>query len=264
MATTSIGFDARDMSIGRVFQRAFGTIGDNPVATLGIAFLFSALPTALLTYVTQFNQRPLATASSFGAVIAVGLLSLLAMMVFAMLTQGAIVRATVAYGEGRRATFGESVMAGMSVIVPLFLLALVIGVTVSLAAMFFLIPGIILYVMWSVASPALVEERFGVSSALSRSSYLTKGARWRVFAVQAVMIVMIYLVSIAIGLIAVAVNGGLSGFGALGGHVWYIALAAIARTATSAVWATTQASLYIELRDWKDGPQSDMLAEVFA
>jgi uncharacterized membrane protein len=188
-------------------------------------------------------------------------------IVFAMLTQGALVRATAAHADGHRASFSESVMAGMSMIVPLFLLSLVIAFGVSLASVFFLIPGIILYVMWSVASPALVEERFGVSSAISRSNYLTKGARWRVFAIQLIMVAMIYLVAAAVGLVVMAVYGGVTNFAlasANGQPVWYLVLDTVAQTATAAVWATTQAALYLELRDWKDGPQTDTLAEVFA
>jgi uncharacterized membrane protein len=206
-------------------------------------------------------------ALGFKGVIALFLATLLAAIVFAMLTQGALVRATVAYTEGRRANFSESVMAGLSMIVPLFLLSLVIGLAVSLAGAFFLIPGIILYVMWSVASPALVEERFGVSSAISRSNYLTKGARWRVFAIQLIMLAMVYLVAAAVSLVAVAIYGGFANFAlatANGRPLWYLAFDAASQTVTSAVWAAAQAALYVDLRDWKDGPATDNLAEVFA
>jgi uncharacterized membrane protein len=267
MATAAM--DVRDggVSIGRILQRGFGTIGDNPVVTLGIALLFSALPSALITYASQQIRGPMVMALGYKGVIALALVTMLLAIVFAMLTQGALVRATAAHAEGRRASFAESVMAGMTMIVPLFLLSLVIGFGVSLASIFFLIPGIILYVMWSVASPALVEERFGVSSAISRSNYLTKGARWRVFAIQLIMVAMIYLVAGAVALIASAVYGGFANFmaaSANGRPIWYLALDTLSQTVTAAVWATTQAALYLELRDWKDGPQTDTLAEVFA
>lgn len=267
MATAAFEIGDRGVSIGRVLQRAFGTIGDNPVVTLGIAFLFSALPTALITYLSQQMRTSLLTALGFKGAIALFLATSVAAIVFAMLTQGALVRATVAHTEGRRANFSESVMAGLSMIVPLFLLSLVIGVAVSLAAVFFVVPGIILYVMWSVASPALVEERFGVSSAISRSNYLTKGARWRVFAIQLIMLAMVYLVAGAVSLVAVAIYGGLANFTlatANGQPLWYLALDAVSQTVTSAAWATAQAALYVELRNWKDGLPTDNLAEVFA
>jgi hypothetical protein len=33
---------------------------------------------------------------------------------------------------------------------------------------------------------------------------------------------------------------------------------------TTAVWATFQTSLYVELRNWKDGPQTQTLDAIFA
>ncbi len=43
----------------------------------------------------------------------------------------------------------------------------------------------------------------------------------------------------------------------------YFALDAFQRTVTTLVWAVIQTSLYVELRNWKEGPPTDALAEVF-
>src|ERR687885_390789 len=49
-------YAGREMSIGRTFSRAFGTLAANPLATLGIAFLCSALPSVVLNYfVTRYQ-----------------------------------------------------------------------------------------------------------------------------------------------------------------------------------------------------------------
>jgi hypothetical protein len=37
-----------DVSLGRIFSRAFGVMGHNPLVVFGIAFLFGALPKLLL------------------------------------------------------------------------------------------------------------------------------------------------------------------------------------------------------------------------
>src|SRR5665647_678974 len=46
------------VSVGRVFSRGFGVIADNPGTVIGIAFLFGALPSVLLSW---FQQRLIAT-----------------------------------------------------------------------------------------------------------------------------------------------------------------------------------------------------------
>lgn len=266
MATAAYGLDGRDVSIGRVFSRAFGTIGSNPVATLGIAFLFAALPGTIIGYGAQYFQR-----AGFGIIdswgmIAISLLSLILSVAFAMLTQGALVRATIAHSEGRKAGFAESATAGLAVVVPLFLLSIGSGLGIVVGMMLLLVPGIILYVMWSVAAPALVEENLGIFEAFGRSNDLTRGARWKIFGLELVALVAYWLFSAAVGAIAITMFGGIQGMAAAaagGFPVSYYILSAVSKTLTSGVWGVIQTSLYVELRNWKEGPPVNALAEVF-
>src|SRR4051812_23978147 len=50
MASAAVEGGERSVSIGRVFSRAFGTIGANPATTFGIGLLFGALPSLLVDY----------------------------------------------------------------------------------------------------------------------------------------------------------------------------------------------------------------------
>jgi hypothetical protein len=266
MATIVSEADDRTVSIGRVFSRAFGTIGDNPVATLGIALLFSALPWMLIIYVIASMGSQVFAALGTAATIAVSIFSAAAFILLSMITQGALVRATVAYSEGRKAGLGESAMAGLSVALPLFLLGLLSALAVALGAVFLIVPGIILYVMWAVAAPALVEERLGPIEAFGRSRYLTRGARWKIFALLLVVFVIYLLFSAAVEVLGTMAFGGsadpeadfMSGVG-----LGYLATTIISGTITSAVWGVILTSLYVELRDWKDGPQTEALEDIF-
>ncbi|HEX8514394.1 MAG TPA: hypothetical protein VF688_14965, partial [Allosphingosinicella sp.] len=132
MATAAADRSDRDVSVGRVFARAFGTIGSNPVATLGIAFLFGAMPSLLVAYAAR-NMGPQAY-MTFGpaAAIGIGAFSGLVAILLAMITQGALVRATVAFSEGRKSSLGESAMAGLRVALPLFLFGLLSAVGIAL------------------------------------------------------------------------------------------------------------------------------------
>lgn len=266
MATAAADRNDRSVSIGRVFSRAFGTIGSNPVATLGIAFLFGALPSLLIAYVVQTEGTDAFAALGGAAAIALAIFSVVVAIMLAMITQGALVRATTAYSEGRKASLGESAMAGLSVVVPLFVLGLVSAFGIGLGILLLIVPGIIFYVMWSVAAPALVEERLGALEAISRSADLTSGARWKVFGLTLVVVVLYWIFSALVVMLGAMWYGGLNNFvqNSDGGMpIGYFVVNAIAGTVTSAVWGVIQTSLYVELRDWKDGPRTEALADIF-
>lgn len=54
---------------------------------------------------------------------------------------------------------------------------------VAIGSMFFLVPGIWLYALFSLASPALVLEQSRIGTSLNRSRLLVQGSWWRVFGV---------------------------------------------------------------------------------
>lgn len=259
MAT--LAFEDRSMSIGRVFGRAFETLRHNPSVMFGIAFLFRALPGAVLGWgVTEGRAAMGIDATSFFLWSGSGgFLS----FILSTITQGALVRATVAHSEGRRAGFAECAMTGLRVFLPLIGLGIVLALGVALGLALLIVPGVMIYVMWSVAAPALVEERLGVFAAFSRSRHLTHGARWRVFALELVVLILYWLVSAALGLVVVLFFG-LNGTAAIGSSAWYLIGTALVQTVVAAVWGAIQTSLYVELRLWKDGPAGSALADIFA
>ena len=50
MATRSDPAWGVDVGVGRVFERAFATIGSQPAVTIGIALLFGGIPTTAMTW----------------------------------------------------------------------------------------------------------------------------------------------------------------------------------------------------------------------
>jgi hypothetical protein len=268
MASAAADGGDRSVSIGRIFSRAFGTIGGNPVATLGIACVFSGLPSLALLYAAQNLQESWVNAMAglgTGAVVGFGAFSFLVYMLLWMITQGALVRATVAFSEGHKASLGESIMAGLRAAVPLLLLGLLTAVAFAVGLVLLIVPGIILYVMWSVAAPALVDERLGPLEALERSGDLTRGMRWKVFGLILILFVMYWLFAALVGLISVMTYGGLDEFAASGSRLSLgdMAINLVSSTITSGVGGVMHSSLFIELRDWKDGPQTETLADIF-
>lgn len=86
-------------------------------------------------------------------------------------------------------------------LVALFLLSIVVGVLVALGFVFFIIPGIILTLMWIVSTPAMMVENKGVFDSMGRSSELTKGNRWRILGVGVLLVVAYFVLALIIGLL---------------------------------------------------------------
>jgi hypothetical protein len=266
MATVAEAED-RSVSIGRILGRTFDTIIKNPVATLGVAFLFGAVPSLLIQLLFHSFRAEALTSGRTLPMIGVAIFSMLASVVLAMITQGALVRATVAQSEGRRATLGETLMAGLAMAFPLLGLAILSGIAMLIGFMLLIVPGMILYLMWSVSAPALVEERLGIGAALGRSRALTKGARWMIFGLLLIVFVIFWIISAVAGFFNIASYGGAEGLVAvtMSGTmpIGMMVVALVTGTIMSVIWSVLLTSLYVELRAWKEGPAGAALAEVF-
>jgi hypothetical protein len=269
MATTAPSLGDRTMSIGRVFNRALAAVKNNPAVILGLAFVIGALPSLLVTYF--FVQAGFYSAASSGladgsfspsAFAGTIFISALIGLVIAALVQAALTRATVSASEGRAATFGESLGTGFSMILPVIGLSILFGIGVMFGMILLIVPGVILALMWSVAVPALVIERQGVFAAFGRSADLTKGARWKIFGLVCILVVAYWLLSIVVGIVGLTAYNpadsvaGITTMNLIG--------SAVLGTISNAVWGTIQPSLYVELRQWKEGTSVEALEQVFA
>lgn len=255
------------MSVSRVFSRTVAVISGNPATVLGIAFVFGALPSVLLSWFLQGLRVGMASdADSRLGYYAILLASMVIGVILSALVQGALVRTTLAHDEGRRATFAESASTGLQCALPLVGLAILMAIAVGIGWILLIVPGVILYIMWAVASPALVAERTGVFGAFGRSRELTKGARWKVFAVELVIVIVWWLISGIVGVMIFRLIGieGMQQFGQRGLPLGWLIGNAVLSTLINAIWSTVQTSLYVELRNWKGGHSEEALQEIFA
>jgi hypothetical protein len=251
----------REVSIGRVFSRGFGAIGAHPVATFGLGFV-GALPGLILSVGFAKLLPQMSVARLLAMAFGVASLS----MAFTAIVEGALVFTILAHSEGRRADIVDTLPPAMSRLVPLMLLGLLIGAGYMLGLFVLIIPGVMLYVIWWVAAPAFVVERLGVIAALGRSVELTSGARWHVFGVQLVLGIASWVVGLMLRGAGIASAGGLATGGALspnGGSLIGLALFAGMQAIGLTIYAAMHASMYLELREWKEGPATDALAEIF-
>lgn len=254
------------MSIGRVLNTAFGAIFSNLFVMLGIAFLFAGLPQGAISYFQQSVTPQLTAGSiSLGQYVGLVILGSLLNMVFTVLAQGALVRATIAASHGERATFGECLSTGLSRLLPLLGLGIVSGLAVGLGMILLIVPGIILAVMWYAATPVVVAERQGVFAALGRSAELTEGERWNIF------VVLLILFALLVGVVILsAIIGGVAGAmgiltsGSIVTAIFTGCAAVISATISAIIAGALPTAVYIELRGLKEGPEAQGLDTVFA
>lgn len=233
---------AERFDIGRVAALTFGVIGRNPILFVGVALLFSGLPAFVMAF-SDFR-------TGFVPFVVMTLVS----VILSALLQTSLVVATLQDLSGQRVDVVACLKRALVMFFPLIGLSILIALGVAAAAILLLIPGLILYVMWFVAVPALVEERRGVIAAFGRSRQLTAGARWQIFG----LVVAFFLLS---GMLSL--SPALLGFLSLGSLASSI-VQAVLTTLTSLIASTGIAATYVELRTVKEGANVDALAAIFA
>lgn len=189
------------LDVGAVIRRVFDIYVDQAPVLLpasAVVFVISGIITALLI-----------TASSGLALLAL-LLSLIATTLFT----GMVVELVADVQDGRRdASVSQLLRAASPMLGPLLLVGILAGFGIVIGLVLFVIPGVILMTIWSVAAPAVVLERLSATRALGRSRELVRGNGWSVFGVIVVMVVLVGIVGGGVELAAEAA-GTAAGLGA--------------------------------------------------
>lgn len=262
MATAVVGLSASRMSVGRVFERAFATVRTNPLTTITLAFLFGGLPLfAVEVFLSQLPSE--AFYMTIGSTYVPGsvpvmLLKWFGGLVVSTISIAALTKPVVVFSYGGKAGFRESVWTVLRNIGSLLFLGSLLGLCVIVGTTLLIVPAVVVYLLWVVAAPALVEEGDGVFLSLSRSQELSEGARWKTFGVLLILMIPHIILYVLLATILRTVDPNTTFNSAATVMILLIA------TIIQLLWSTVQASLYVELRDWKEGPGIDNLEDVFA
>jgi hypothetical protein len=255
MTTATLGRPGR-FEIGRVFSNTFGVIGRNIGLCVGLAALFAGLPALLIRLWTQpqidaMMQRdagamadPSAMFRNSYITIIAGLLSFVCAL---------LVRATIEDLNGKRPSFGDCIQIAIRFLLPTLAIGLLVGLGAGLGLMLLIVPGIILWLGWSMAVPVLIQERRGVFGSMSRSRALTKGSRWSLFGLFLILIIIAMIIQWGMLLVLVLFGGIIAEIGA-----------ALVQTVVSMMLSIATAVSYVELRQAKEGASIDELAEIFS
>jgi hypothetical protein len=245
------------LTTGAVIGTAFGVVRRHFAALAPVALLFGvlsagaelgvlALAGTLDDFATGAWERdvlgasPSLPASFWIALILSELVSIIGGLVLAGLATayaGADAMGELVPGSGRRRLGGRiGALVGTSVVV---------GLATAVGAALFLIPGVLAYLTWMLATPAVVMERADLQGALRRSAGLASGHRARFFGVLVLMLLIGGLLTAIVQVFALNLASSLSDVAA---QVLSQGVAALVTAVTGSWLGAVIAVLYIDIR----------------
>ena len=256
---TSASFD-----FGRVVSNTLRVVGSNLRELSIVALLLAGVPAAMMGWGQALLGGTIdgtGAEPNFAVALPVFSLGVIALMIGSVLLQAATIRVAVATLNGDKPSAFRELSRSYGVILPIIGLAIVTGFGIGLGTLLLIVPGVILAVMWIVATPAYVMERPGVFGALGRSRNLTRGHRWPIFGLSVVYFVAYFVISAVLGGIFVAaamIAGDLNGL-----QITSTIANALLGTISGVVTSAGISSIYYELRMIKEGVGAAQLAAVF-
>jgi len=133
--------------------------------------------------------------AGIGKMILLNILIIPAYLITMSVVQSATIVAISDVHLGRTSSIGAAYAGVRDCLLDIILVMIIIGIGVTLGSILCIVPGILLYLAWSVAIPAVVIEKQGPLDALPRSSQLTKGSRGTIFLIFLLIAVITFIVS---------------------------------------------------------------------
>ncbi|HZB94289.1 MAG TPA: hypothetical protein VE397_22760 [Stellaceae bacterium] len=232
------------LRVGQVFGRAFAIF-------FGDFFKFFLLTAVMwLPYLAFLAMARHPTGFSGGPALA---LSVVFWLVLNVIAQAVVLYGAIQKMRGQDFAIVESLRRGFARFFPILGLIFCDGLGCGLASLLLIVPGAILWTMWIVGLPACVAEGLGPIESLKRSGYLTKGNRWRVFAVFLVFFLVNFFVQVILQLLLAKI-AGVPGVLA-GTFLWTVLV--------QALYAILIAVVYHDLRVAREGVDTERIAAVF-
>ena len=245
----SAPFAESDFRVGRVLGRT-GTILSQHFVIFFLVAVVAAAPPVLLI---QRNVDAMVGGTPSADLFVMMGIGVALTLVLGMLSQAVMLHAAFQAMRHRPVSLGDSLRVGLARVIPILLLAIVMGLLMGLGFLLLIVPGLILLTMWWVGTPACVVERTGPWTSLKRSAALTKGHRWKIFG----LILLLFIINLIVSQIieVVVLLAGSDILSILGRLLWAALYGAY--NAIAVVIA------YHDLRVAKEGIDIEQIAAVF-
>jgi uncharacterized membrane protein len=249
-------FAQGDFRVGHVFSRAWSVFSHNFLTFILVTGIAS-LPSLLMP-----RPSPIPQADPF-ANLGVTLLLVVLLIVLGTLSQAVVLYGAFQAMRGKPINLTESARIGLRRFFPIVGLAISMTVLIFLASLLFVIPGLMLYMMWFVAAPVCVVEQLGPWRSMGRSRALTKGHRWKLFGLMLLIILPALIFGAIVGALMLTATGGFLAMAA----ALSTTLGQIVNLIWNAIWTAFYAIVivvtYHDLRVAREGIDTEQIAAVF-
>jgi hypothetical protein len=255
----------RPLGIGEILDVALKIVWRNAGTLVRIVF-FVVFPVQVFKALVEWSSLPNKDMANLSGrdlatlVVGFGVAELLAFLA-TILASGACYRAITSAYLGERTRWSDSLRFALSRLHSILWISLLSTLAAGLGLILCVIPGIYLWVCFSLAVPVLLTEQIKGGSALGRSRSLVTGHWWRCFAVVLLGTILAGIVSAIVD----ALVGGLTSVGTtptdLVSAIGSIVSGTVADLVSTPFTAAFITVLYFDLRVRKEAFDLQLLAQ---
>jgi hypothetical protein len=247
--------ELRPLALGETLDVAVEILRRRFLTLFGLAAI-AALPLQALSVLITISSLPgrYETRSGFDSIVLGGLFSSIFIgLAMRWLVTSVCSQATLATYLGGPSSFGAALRTTLRRLGPLLWLMVLVTITVGFAWLFCTVPGIWLFVAWSVAIPALLLEDVRGMEAMRRSFRLVRYRWWPTFGA----LVVAYLLTVVATLTGTVLLQVLYGDVTYDNRISYVVLASLVNyllfCVTAPFLAAVVTVVYVDLRVRKEG-----------
>jgi hypothetical protein len=247
--------ELRPLALGETLDVAVEILRRRFLTLFGLAAI-AALPLQVLSVLVTISSLPgrYETRSGFDSIVLGGLFSSVFIgLAMRWLATSVCSQATLATYLGGPSSFGDALRVTLRRIGPLLWLMVLVTVSVGFGWLFCTVPGIWLFVAWSVAIPALLLEDVRGIEAMRRSFRLVRYRWWPTFGA----LVVAYLLTVVATLTGTVLLQVLYGDVTYDNRISYVVLASLVNyllfSVTAPFLAAVVTVIYVDLRVRKEG-----------
>lgn len=196
--------------------------------------------------------------TAIGAIFAV---TFLITLVAVALTTAMVVQLAYDAKLGRPAQIGSYFGAALGNLPAIAVLSIVVGICNMIGMLLLIVPGIWLYGVFAVVTPAIVIDGAGFG-AMRRSAELTRGYRWPIIGTLLLVFLSIFLISFVLAFVAAFATGGFATTPATGFGPQAI-IQVVINAFAYGMGGVAVAMIFARLKEIKEGVSVSDLVDVF-
>jgi hypothetical protein len=184
----------RPLSTGELLDRTFSLYRSHFGLFVGI-FALPYLVVLAYQCIGLVFQSPSPQLSNMLTTMIWSMGSLLLTLMVSAASQAATIVAVSNLHLDRPASVADSFARVKGNFLGVMVLSFIVSLVSFLACFAFIVPGVMLFIMWSLAVPVKVLENQGIFDSMSRSMELTKGGRARIFVIALLILLLVFAVT---------------------------------------------------------------------